>query len=301
MAFGVDPEDRIPGATTRPPTKWPRHFGAAVRVGVVLVVIGAAAASGWPYIKEHLLTPSAPTGPVPVIGPGDEPIKEAPKQPGGMQVPDQDKIVLNGSAAQPRVEQILPPPPAPLPAPTPATPPAIAQVPTPAPVPAPPTSSVTSSSIPAPPAVASAPSPAAAVTQSPPTETPAPQVTAVTPPPPPPPPPSRPATTVTANPPPSSAPATASGERVPAELAGHGWFVQLGAVSSTAAAQAEWTRLKRVQSDVLASLSANAVRVERGGAVLYRIEAGPLADADTASRLCRSLQQRHVACIVLRP
>ncbi|MDE1931205.1 MAG: hypothetical protein KGI43_06565, partial [Alphaproteobacteria bacterium] len=79
MALGVDPEDRIPGASARPPSKWPRHFGAAVRVGVVLVVLGAAAASGWPYIKEHFLTSSAPTGPVPVIGPGDEPIKEAPK------------------------------------------------------------------------------------------------------------------------------------------------------------------------------------------------------------------------------
>ena len=64
MALGVDPEDRIPGPTARPVSKWPRHFGAAVRVGVVVVVIGAAAASGWPYFKEHFLTPSAPTGPV---------------------------------------------------------------------------------------------------------------------------------------------------------------------------------------------------------------------------------------------
>ncbi|MGH6995973.1 MAG: SPOR domain-containing protein [Stellaceae bacterium] len=95
--------------------------------------------------------------------------------------------------------------------------------------------------------------------------------------------------------------ATASGEQAPKELAAHGWFVQLGAVSSTAAAQTEWTRLKRTQADLLASLSANAVRVERGGGMIYRIEAGPLADADAASRLCRSLQQRHVACIVLRP
>lgn len=300
MALGVDPEDRIPGAPVRPPSKWPRHFGAAVRVGVVLVVIGAAAASGWPYIKEHFLTPSAPTGPVPVIGPGDEPIKEAPKQPGGMQVPDQDKMILNGPAAAPKVEQILPPPPAPLPAPTPATPPAVAQTPTPTPPRASPTPSVTSSPTSSLPAVASAPPPAATATPSLPAETPQSQATAVTPPPPPPPPP-RPASVATTNPPASSAPATASGERLPAELASHGWFVQLGAVSSTAAAQAEWTRLKRAQPDLLASLSANAVRVDRGGAVLYRIEAGPLANADTASHLCRSLQQRHVACIVLRP
>ena len=300
MALGVDPEDRIPGAPARPLSKWPRHFGAAVRVGVVLVVLGAAAASSWPYIKEHFLASSAPTGPVPVIGPGDEPIKEAPKQPGGMQVPDQDKLILNGPAAQPKVEQILPPPPAPLPSPSPATPPsAVAQTTTPMPPPVPPPMpSVTSSPTPSPPAVASAPPSAATATPSPPAETPQPQAAAVTPPPPPPP---RPASVTSTNPPASSAPATVSGERVPAELAGHGWFVQLGAVSSTSAAQAEWTRLKRAQPNLLASLSANAVRVERGSAVLYRIEAGPLADAGAASQLCRSLQQRHVACIVLHP
>ena len=289
MALGIDPEDRIPGASPRPPSRWPRHFGASVRIGVVLVVLGAAAASGWPYIKEHFLTPSPPSGPLPVIGPGDEPIKEAPKQPGGMQVPDQDKIILNGPAAQPKVEQILPPPPAPLPSPTPATPPAVAQTSPPA-------------LTPAPPAAATEPPPVAATT-SPTSQTPSPAAPVTSsPPPPPPPPPSRPASIVATNPPASSAPtAPVSGEQVPQTLAGHGWFVQLGAVSSTAAAQAEWTRLKRTQADLLASLSANAVRVERNGGAIYRIEAGPLADADTASHLCRSLQQRHVACIVVHP
>ncbi|HEV2265148.1 MAG TPA: SPOR domain-containing protein [Stellaceae bacterium] len=296
MTLGIDPEDRIPGASARPPSKWPRHFGASVRIGVVLVVVGAAAASGWPYIKEHFLTPSPPSGPLPVIGPGDEPIKEAPKQPGGMQVPDQDKIILNGPAAQPKVEQILPPPPAPLPAPTPATPPAVAQTP---PSPAAPSVAITAP----PPSVApGTPPPAHADASSPAPQPPLQAVPAVSPPPPPPPPPARPASIAAANPPANSAPAaTVSGEHVPQGLAGHGWFIQLGAVGSTSAAQAEWTRLKRTQADLLASLSANAVRVERGGGVIYRIEAGPLADGGAASQLCRSLQQRHVACIVLRP
>ena len=295
MALGIDPEDRIRGASGPAPSKWPRHFGASVRVGVVLVVLGAAAASGWPYIKEHFLTPSPPSGPLPVIGPGDEPIKEAPKQPGGMQVPDQDKIILNGPTAQPKVEQILPPPPAPLSSPTPATTPAVAQTP-PAPTPTAPVAVVA----PPPPAAASTkPSVSAAASSPAP-----PAVSAASPPPPPPPPlpPSRPASIVASNPPANSAPAaTVSGEHVPQALAGHGWFVQLGAVGSTSAAQAEWTRLKRTQADLLASLAANAVRVERGGGVIYRIEAGPLADGSAASQLCRSLQQRHVACIVLRP
>lgn len=295
MALGVDPEDRIPGASPRAPSRWPRHFGTSVRVGVVLVVLGAAAASGWPYITEHFLTPSAPSGPLPVIGPGDEPIKEAPKQPGGMQVPDQDKVILNGPAAQPKVEQILPPPPAPLPSP--ATPPAVVQTrPPQPPAPPAPTLSPPVAAVAPPPVVASTP-PSVSATAPP----PAPQTAPVTSPPPLPPQlPSRPTSVAAANPPATSS-ASVSGEQVPPALAGHGWFVQLGAVSSTAAAQAEWTRLKRAQADLLASLSANAVRVERGGGVIYRIEAGPLADADAASRLCRSLQQRHVACIALRP
>jgi len=296
MALGIDPEDRIRGVSTRPPSKWPRHFGTSVRVGVVLVVLGAAAASGWPYIKEHFLTPSPPSGPLPVIGPSDEPIKEAPKQPGGMQVPDQDKIILNGPAAQPKVEQILPPPPAPLPSPTPATPPAVAQTPPlpPAPAPTPPVAVAA----PPPPVAPRTPPADSAVAPTPPPQA----MPATSLPTPPPPPPARPANVATANPPVNSSPAaTASGEHVPQALAGRGWFVQLGAVSSTAAAQAEWTRLKRAEADLLASLSANAVRVERGGGVIYRIEAGPLADGGAASQLCRSLQQRHVACIVLRP
>ncbi|HKR18908.1 MAG TPA: SPOR domain-containing protein [Stellaceae bacterium] len=299
MTLGIDPEDRIPGAPARPPSKWPRHFGASVRIGVVLVVIGAAAASGWPYIKEHFLTPSPPSGPLPVIGPGDEPIKEAPKQPGGMQVPDQDKIILNGSAAQPKVEQILPPPPTPLPAPPPTTPPAVTQTP-PSQASQPGPSVVTT----APPAVSRSTPPLAAADVSPPAPQQPPQAVPATssPPPPPPPPPARPASIAAANPPASSAPAaTVSGEHVPQALAGHGWFVQLGAVGSTSAAQAEWTRLKRTQADLLASLSANAVRVERGGGVIYRIEAGPVANGGAASQLCRSLQQRHVACIVVHP
>ena len=295
MALGIDPEDRIPGASGPLPSKWPRRFGASVRIGVVLVVLGAAVASGWPYIREHFLTPSPPSGPLPVIGPGDEPIKEAPKLPSGMQVPDQDKIILNGPAAQPKVEQILPPPPAPLPSPTPTASPTVAQTAPAAPTPTPqvaaaaPPSPVAPSTPPTAPAIASAPAPRQAVPTT-------------SPPPPPPALPSRPANAAAANPPTNSSPdATTSGEHVPQALAGRGWFVQLGAVSSTAAAQAEWTRLKHAQADLLASLSANAVRVERGGGAIYRIEAGPLGDVDAASRLCRSLQQRHVACIVLRP
>lgn len=292
MTLGVDPDDRMAAARPEAGTGWQRHLGALVRVGVVLVVLGAAGASSWPYIKEHFLPSAAPSGPLPVIGPGDQPIKEPPKQPGGMQVPDQDKIILNGAAAQPKVEQILPPPPAPLSSPTPPTPAATAAPESPAPAspapaPATPPAMVTSSPPGSPTAAAAAPPP------KPPRviEAPAPQVVIASPSPPSP---------RMAAPQPQGTPVIAH-ESVPPEFAGRGWFVQLGAVRSTAAAQAEWTRLKGAHADLLAPLKANAVRVDRNGTVLYRIEAGPLADAGAASHLCRSLQERHVACIVLRP
>jgi SPOR domain len=295
MTLGIDPEDRIPVASPKGVSGWQRNFGAFVRVGVVLVVIGAVGASSWPYVKEHFLTPTAPSGPLPVIGPGDQPIKEAPKQPGGMVVPDQDKIILNGAAAQPKIEQILPAPPAPLPSPTP--PPAAAQTtvaPTPAPAGSPPVATATPVPPSSAPPASAATSPTAATAPSRTIEVPSPQTAAAAP-------AAHPASVTAASPPRPAPTAMVSHETVPPQLVGHGWFVQLGAVRSTAAAQAEWTRLKRAQPDLLASLAANAVRVDRGDAVLYRIEAGPLADAGIASHLCRSLQQRHVACIVLRP
>lgn len=282
MTLGVDPGDRIPSASAKPASKWPRQFGTFVRIGVVVVVLGAAGVSSWPYLREHFLTSAVPSGPVPVIGPGDEPIKEAPKQPGGMQVPDQDKIILNGAAARPKVEQLLPPPPAPLPSPMPAAP---------APVT---TASQPSAPAKASPPVSIAPTPPPAAPPQRKIEAPLPQVVTAAPP--------RAPTATVAAPPQKPAPAaTVSNERVPSQLAQRGWFVQLGAVSSTGAAQAEWTRLKHANADLLTPLSANAVRVERSSGVIYRIEAGPLADAGAASHLCRSLQKRHVACIVLRP
>ncbi|MDE2229716.1 MAG: SPOR domain-containing protein [Alphaproteobacteria bacterium] len=296
MTLDVDPEDRIRAAPPKPASGFQRHLGMIVRVGVVVVVLGAAGASSWHYLNEHFLTSAAPSGPLPVIGPDSAPIKEPPKQPGGMQVPDQDKIILNGVDARPTVEQILPPPPAPLPSPV--SPPAQVQA-TPAPA-APPATIVAPAPSPSPsssPAAAGAAASTPATASAPPPRTieaPSPQPMAVAPQP-----PSLPAKTAPASQ--ASPEAVASAEAVPSQLAGHGWFVQLGAVRSTAAAQAEWTRLKRAQSELLASLSANAVRVERGGAILYRIEAGPLADAGAAGRLCHSLEQRHVACIVLRP
>jgi hypothetical protein len=294
MTRGADPDDSMAETSTAANGRWQRHIGPLVRIGVVVVVLGAAGASLWPYVKNHFLSSPVPSGPVPVIGPGNQPIKELPKQPGGMQVPDQNMIILNGSAAQPKVEQILPPPATPLPSPSPSVAPAAPMAATPAPAPpivpqqtivsTKPAAAVSPSTpATAPSRVVEAPKPQVAVAPSPHAEP-------------------TPAASKPPRPKPEPAPTPViSHESVPAQLAGRGWFVQLGAMRSTTAAQAAWTRLKHAHADLLAPLAANAVRVDHGGTVFYRIEAGPLADANAASSLCRSLQQRHVACIVLRP
>ncbi len=84
---------------------------------------------------------------------------------------------------------------------------------------------------------------------------------------------------------------------------GKGYFLQLGALRSTAAAQATWTRLKTAQPDILGSLPANAVRVDLGAerGVFYRIMAGPIADESSATRACNTHKERHVACILVKP
>lgn len=310
MTPGTNPDDR-PQSGYKPASILQRHLGAVVRIGVVAVVLGALVASSWRYVDEHLLTPVAPAGPVPVIGPGSKPIKEPPTQPGGMQVRDQDKIILNGNSARPKVEEILPSPPAPLPSPTPVTPtvqpPTATAIPSAAPPAGPlPAVEATPSRAAAPrlPSPTSAkvtvrPSTAAAVpsavppaSRQPVVKVSPPQATALPPP--------RPAAAKSVSSSSKLVPRT-SAEIEPPQLATHGWFVQLGAMRSPAAAQTEWGRLKHAQSDLLGSFSAYAVRVDRADTVFYRIEAGPLADATAASRLCRSLEQRRVACIVLRP
>lgn len=77
--------------------------------------------------------------------------------------------------------------------------------------------------------------------------------------------------------------------------------LQLGAVRSADAARGEWARLKRDNPDLLGGMSAVAIRADLGDkGVYYRIQAGPIADASTADRICGELRQRRLACIIVR-
>jgi hypothetical protein len=85
-----------------------------------LVALGGAAGGGW-YFLDDFLGESVDTS-VPMIRADIAPIKVRPESPGGMQVPDQDKLVydrMQGEGEGSQVEQLLPPPEAPLPLPAP--------------------------------------------------------------------------------------------------------------------------------------------------------------------------------------
>lgn len=116
-----NPEDRLGGSDglefepvkTRPKPK--RHWGRWVSFAVIITV---GAGGGWYYFGDQF--PMASEKQVPVIRAEVTPIKIKPADPGGMDIPDRDKLVydrLNGESAGTTVERLLPPPETPLPIP----------------------------------------------------------------------------------------------------------------------------------------------------------------------------------------
>lgn len=256
---------------------------------------------GWVAWSAYKTGGAGIDGIVPLIKADNEPTRVRPDDPGGMPVPNQDKAIydkLDPKRAPPKgVERLLPPPEAPVGRPAAVTPPdsatskpAIPTLGETVPAPERQVGSVVVKAAPEPPAptpqqqaAASAPQPFTKLEAPPappkttsaaaPKAPPAPQVATATPPPT----TAKPATTI-------------SGVRV-----------QLGAVGSEDAAQKEWDRIRKANSDILGSVSPAFVRADLGDkGVVYRIQAGPLATADAAADLCSKLKTRNVGCFVAR-
>lgn len=280
-----------------------------VLIGVAVIAVGAIVAAGLHFVGGRK---GGGLG-VPVIKADDRPIKTRPDDRGGMQVPNQDKLVYermdSAGESEPKVERLLPQPESakappktisvpPLSAePPPANiPPAVAQRPAPIPPkpgepPAPKTAPAAKvaaqpmESSPIPPAAAPlppayqpvqerAPAPAQPEHMAPAVVAQAPR--AVTPPP-------APAPAV-------SAKAPASGEFV----------VQLGAVRAADQADKEWLRIQKANADLLGALKSDIVRVElEGKGTFWRVRAAPLSE-QAARQLCAELTARSQGCIVAR-
>ncbi len=87
---------------------------------VAVVVSVAAGAGAWQYWGEKLMVD--PDANIPLVRADEEPVKVQPENPGGMEVPDRDKLVydrIEGNDERSSVERLLPPPESPMPLPEP--------------------------------------------------------------------------------------------------------------------------------------------------------------------------------------
>lgn len=324
--FRPDPFDR--------PAPQPAPEGGLIGRRLVLALVGlgavAVAAAGIWFAYDQGVKRGAGGGPM-LIKADNGPVKTAPENPGGMQVPNQDKQVFErltgrqmGQGNAP-VENLLPPPEQPMPqapaapepappvvaalppttpqAAVPATPPAPGQQAAPAPAAAPPAAAK-------PPAVAAAPltpvTPAAPAAQPAPAATPAPapvpgqQQTAAAGP--------RQLTVPTTPAPAPAAPAATTAAATPAPKAaspappGSGNYrLQLSSVRSEADADKEWRRLKGKYPDPLNALASRYTRVDLGDkGIWWRVQTGPVGDRTAADAACAKLKSQGQGCSVVQ-
>ena len=205
---------------------------------------------------------AAGDGNVPLIRADQRPIKVKPDQPGGMEVPDRDKLIFGEKTGGTPIERLLPPPERPEPLPK--------QALAPPPVPA----------LPVVPTM-TAPKIEMVPASDPPVQT---QPAAAKP-----------------TPPKAASPVKPVVAAAPEAAKPGGIRVQLGSLRSPEAARDEWQRLKRINSDLLGKLTAVAVRAEvPDKGAYYRVEAGPLVDGAAASQLCGELKKRNLGCTIVR-
>jgi hypothetical protein len=271
---------------------------------MVAVVIGAVAAgiAGWYlFLRDE---PQQVAETTPVITSDNQPYKIKPADPGGMDVPDTDKMVydrLGQNSQGGGVESLLPevaaptaPPVSPAPADSGGT---LAPLPE-AEVAATPQPDV----IEEPPAAADPP-------PMPAPEPPQVQAPAVTPEPTPPAPepeaeaaPKPPQPKVVEPPAQTAAPAATAPKATATPPSGGGnSMVQLAAVRDQAGAEAAWKRLQGANTDLLGNLTLDVQRADLGEkGIFYRIRAKGLASADEAKGLCEKLKARGQGCLVVR-
>jgi hypothetical protein len=223
--------------------------------------MGLFAGGLWFAYMQGLRHASVGVADVPLIRADERPTKVKPEKPGGMEIPDRDKMIYTQKRAA--VEHLLPAPEKPMSRPT--------ASPTPAAQPEPPQ-----------PASAAAPAAPGAPAATPSPVLPAqPQQSGVKPP------------GKTASAPAAPAKST-TGQMPPAKTGGA--RIQLGSVRSEDVARQEWDRIKRTNADLLASVSATPIRADLGDkGVFYRIQTAPIADAD---RVCGELKRRNIGCII---
>ena len=246
----------------------------------------------------------------PLIKAEQQPYKVKPDDPGGMDVPDQDKLIYNevspqaGEGAQ-KAEHLLPPPENPLPRPTEqpeeqaqsSSAASAAAAPAASPAQASPTGAP--SYVPQPPAPAEIPP--MGQSTSPPAQGNAPAAAASA---------GAPSAQAAAVAPPAGAQGAKAGKAGAAgatQLAARpqhgGWRVQLGSVRSAEGARQEWAHLQSEHPDLLGALALDVRRADLGPGkgVFYRIQGGPLSGKEAANALCDRLKAVRVGGLAVEP
>jgi hypothetical protein len=248
----------------------------------VLLIAGGVGGTMLLLVGIYSLSTRHPAG-IPVIEADARPLREKPKNPGGMEIFGADDAVLGGTSGK---DAMAPPPEAPAPAAllaqeraaqAPATPPAaapVAPVPAvPSPVPSAPVPSAPVSSAP----VSSAPVSSARLAAASVSETkPLPTATAVAP--------AKPAMQA------ASAPASQSGTG--------GTQVQLAALTTEQAALSEWERLARKMPELLGTRRPSVSRTEREGKIWFRLRTGGFSDVAQATSFCQHMREKGAGCSI---
>lgn len=210
--------------------------------------------------------------------------KIQPDDPGGLEVPHQDKLVYNRVEPErddSNVERLLPPPEDPMQPPVEEAAVFVKEA---------------TNNVPPIPSIIETPKLTKKV-ETPPLPTP--ELQAPTTPPP----------TVSATTAPSAVPAPAAPEpkvvkaepaSTPASLV-KSWRIQISAVRSDTAAKAEWAKQQKANSDLLGKLSLEIQKVDVSGKTYYRVRGGPLKDKKSAQALCDKLKAKKLACIIVKP
>lgn len=225
----------------------------------------------------------------PLITAAKGPTKVRPKEPGGMEVADRDKQVfsrINPNENPPRIEQLLPPPEIVV-----ARPPPVAEAKAPVEL-----DEATRRALATAPAAGPAPvedliAPPPPPPAKPKAETRAAKTDAASVPPPP------------ATPPAATAPVPPPAPQVASRGNGRVWRIQIAASRSIEAARKSWRAIKRKHGDVFGDLRLMLVKADLGKrkGVYYRMQLGPLADADAARKLCARVKRRKLGCFIVKP
>lgn len=308
-----DPRDLEPSLPAKEERPARSKLAPILIAGVALAGFGGVV---WYAYDQGIRQTPTSAATTPLIKADTTPTKVRPDQPGGMEVPHQDKLVLNqladgNKAGGPQVERLLPPPESPLPRPAPT-----AQAPVMAPAPGIGTNG-TGQTAGLPPKIGPAPTPSAPTAQAP-VMPPATPLAA-----PPPPaaaprdavqasgssgaPPAAPqaaapqvAAAPAATPKPAEKPAPKATPAAAPSATGN-FKVQLVSVKAEDQTKSEWARLQKSYPQ-LAPLKMSVTRVDLGDkGIWYRIYAGPLSDAGAAGELCSSLKAKGQGCVVAKP